>query len=64
MAILIYFASSKVVRHRVLILLHLMMNYFANSSGFCFNRAKSAIETPTFDLAKWDWNFLPFPPMN
>ena len=33
------------------------MNYSADSSGFCFNRAKSVIETPMFDLAKWDWNF-------
>ena len=33
------------------------MNCSANSSGFCFNQAKSAIETPMFDLAKWDWNF-------
>jgi hypothetical protein len=34
-----------------------MMNYSADSSGFCLNRAKSAIETPTPDLAQWDWNF-------
>jgi hypothetical protein len=33
------------------------MNCFAVSSGFCLNRAKSSIETPTSDLAKWDWNF-------
>jgi hypothetical protein len=54
MAILTYFAFGNVVRHRVLILLNLIMNCFADSSGFCFNRAKSAIETLMFDLAKWD----------
>ena len=57
MAILIYSASGKVVRHHVLTLLNLMMNCSVDSSGFCLNRAKSAIKTPTFDLAKWDWNF-------
>jgi hypothetical protein len=57
MAILTYSASGNVVWHYVLILLNLIMNCSADSSGFCFNRAKSAIETPMFDLAKWDWNF-------
>ena len=33
------------------------MNCSADSSGFCFNGAKSTIDTPMFDLAKWDWNF-------
>uniref|UniRef100_A0A2N9ELJ2 Uncharacterized protein n=1 Tax=Fagus sylvatica TaxID=28930 RepID=A0A2N9ELJ2_FAGSY len=41
MAILTYSASGKVVRHRVPILLNLMMNCSMDSSGFCFNRAKS-----------------------
>jgi hypothetical protein len=57
MAILMYSAFGNVVRHHVLILLNLIMNCFADSSGFCFNQAKSTIETPMFDLAKWDWNF-------
>ena len=34
------------------------MNCSADSSGFYFNRAKSATETSMFDLAKWDWNFF------
>ena len=33
------------------------MNYSADSSSFCFNRAKPAIENPMFDLTTWDWNF-------
>jgi hypothetical protein len=57
MAILTYSASGRVVRHHVLILLTLIMNCSADSSGFCLNQSKSAIETPTFDLTKWDWNF-------
>ena len=57
MAILTYSAFGNVVWHRGLILLNLIMNFFADSSGFYLNRAKSAIETPMFDLAKWDWNF-------
>ena len=52
-----FITGNNVVWHRVLILLNLIMNCSANSSGFCFNRAKSAIETPMFDLVKWDWNF-------
>ena len=57
MAILIYLASGKVVRHCVLTLFNLMMNCSADLSSFCLNRARSAIETPTSDMAKWDWNF-------
>jgi hypothetical protein len=57
-AILIYSAFGRVVRHhRVLTLLNFIINCSADSSCFCFNRAKFVIDTPTFDLAKWDWNF-------